>query len=150
VLSKRLKELRLKSKKTQKEIAIYLDITREAYTQYETGARNPDYETLKKLADYFGVTVDYLLGRDEQSAKMQNEKEYNVTLTEKDIKEVKKKAEAIKDGLMASISLAFDGNPEEDEETLAKVMQALEEGMMLAKKEAKEKFTPKKYRKNQQ
>ena len=77
------------------------------------------------------------------------EEKYEAFLTEKDIREIKKKAEEIKKGLMASVALAFDGSPE-DEETLAKVMEALEEGMMLAKKEAKEKYTPKKYRKPKQ
>ena len=146
-MHKTLKELRLKAGKTQRNVAEYLNVTREAYTQYETGVRRPDYVTLKKLADFFGVSVDYLLGRETPSIVAEPLPEYNASLTEKDLREIKKKAEAIKNGLMASVALAFDGDPEADEETYAKVMQALEEGMKLAKKEAKEKYTPKKYRK---
>ncbi|MEW6065605.1 MAG: S24 family peptidase [Bacillota bacterium] len=50
---------------TQDELSSKLNISRGTYAHYEIGKRNPDYETLKRLADYFGVTVDYLLGRDE-------------------------------------------------------------------------------------
>ena len=48
--------------------------------------------------------------------------------------------------MMASVGLAFDGQIE-DEETLGKVMAVIEESMLLAKREAKQKYTPKKYRK---
>lgn len=44
----------------QQTIADYLGITRQAYSNYENGNRNPDNETLLKLADYFGVSVDTL------------------------------------------------------------------------------------------
>ncbi|MEZ0482609.1 helix-turn-helix domain-containing protein [Planococcus sp. SSTMD024] len=64
MLSQRLKELRNRKKRTQQDVAKYLGLTRPAYTAYESGNRNPDYETLVKIADYFDVTTDYLLGRD--------------------------------------------------------------------------------------
>ena len=60
----RLKILRKAKKKTQTDIAKYLGITVSAYGNYELGQRQPTPETLQKLADYFGVSVDYLLGRD--------------------------------------------------------------------------------------
>ena len=59
----RLKELRLSSGETQAEIAAIIGITRAAYTNIEIGKREPDYTTLCTLADHFGVSVDYLLGR---------------------------------------------------------------------------------------
>lgn len=61
----RLTSLRKKKNKTQQELADYLGLTRPAYTAYERGNRSPDYDTLQKIADYFGVTTDYLLGRTE-------------------------------------------------------------------------------------
>ncbi len=61
----RLKELRLQSNKKQSEIATYLGITSQAYGNYEGERRQPTPEMLQKLADYFGVSVDYLLGREE-------------------------------------------------------------------------------------
>jgi transcriptional regulator with XRE-family HTH domain len=59
----KLKELRISKKVSQDEVATYLGITQQAYANYERGARNPDPETLSKLADYFSVTTDYILGR---------------------------------------------------------------------------------------
>lgn len=58
----RLKELRLLDKKTQKELAAFLGIDRTTYTKYETGASEPNLETLNRLSSYFGVSIEYLLG----------------------------------------------------------------------------------------
>lgn len=59
----RLRNLRNEKDLTQQDLADFLGITRPAYTAYESGRRQPDNETLSKLADFFGVSVDYLLGR---------------------------------------------------------------------------------------
>lgn len=59
----RLKELRVTKGVSQGDVAKYLGITQQAYANYERGARKPDPETITKLADYFEVTADYLLGR---------------------------------------------------------------------------------------
>lgn len=61
----KLKELRKQMGKTQADIARYLGISYQAYAHYEAGRRDPDPHSLNKLADYFGVSVDYLLGRKE-------------------------------------------------------------------------------------
>lgn len=66
MLAKRLSNLRNEFKKTQQQMADFLGITRPAYTAYERGTRQPDYETLKKLADFFDVSTDYLLGRTDE------------------------------------------------------------------------------------
>jgi transcriptional regulator with XRE-family HTH domain len=63
MFSVRLAYLRKKKNVTQQKVADYLGITRPAYTAYEQGKRQPDYETLTKIADFFDVTVDYLIGR---------------------------------------------------------------------------------------
>ena len=59
----RLKELRLQRKATQWDIANVLGVTDRAFRFYETGGREPTIAGLIALADYFGVTVDYLIGR---------------------------------------------------------------------------------------
>lgn len=59
----RLVELRKSKKLTQQELADKLNISRATYAQYEIGRRKPDYETLEKLADFYKVSIDYLLGR---------------------------------------------------------------------------------------
>lgn len=58
-----LKKLRLERKINQNEIAQYLGVSYQCYAHYETGRRQPDPETLIKLANYFNVSTDYLLGR---------------------------------------------------------------------------------------
>jgi len=63
LLAERLVKLRRKYNYTQQRLADFLGITRPAYTAYERGTRQPDYETLLKLADYYDVSIDYLLGR---------------------------------------------------------------------------------------
>ena len=60
----RLKELRKQNKKTQQEIAEYLNLTQVSYGRYELNLAEPTIETLTKLADYYSVSVDYLIGRD--------------------------------------------------------------------------------------
>ena len=58
---KRLKLLR--GEKTQEKVADDLGLSRRAYSSYETGDREPPKDVLIKLADYFDVSVDYLLER---------------------------------------------------------------------------------------
>lgn len=67
MFAENIRILRTKKEKSQQDIADYLQITRQAYSYYENGKRQPDYETLLKLAEYFGVTVDYLLRGDSDS-----------------------------------------------------------------------------------
>ena len=59
-----LREIRKKHNLTLKELADYLNVSESAISQYENNKREPDYNTLCKLADFFQVTIDYLLGRD--------------------------------------------------------------------------------------
>lgn len=63
---KKLIELRKEKKLTQSDLAVVLGISRQAYSNYEAGKRQPDNETMLKLAEYFNVSVDYLLGRDDK------------------------------------------------------------------------------------
>lgn len=60
----RLKKLRKENKITMRELGGVLGLSETAIYYYETGKREPDQATLKKLADYFNVSVDYLLGRE--------------------------------------------------------------------------------------
>ncbi len=62
----RLKILRKNKGLTQAQVADAVELGRQAYAYYEKGERAPSPETLCKLADFFGVTVDELLGRTPQ------------------------------------------------------------------------------------
>ena len=57
----RLKELRLKKGVTQNEVAIAIGCAKSTYPKYEREEHEPDITTLCRLADYFEVTVDYLI-----------------------------------------------------------------------------------------
>lgn len=59
----RLKELREKRKISQLKLAMDLQLNQNAISRYETGVREADYSTLIKIADYFDVSLDYLLER---------------------------------------------------------------------------------------
>ncbi|OSX53637.1 helix-turn-helix domain-containing protein [Anoxybacillus ayderensis] len=63
MLGDRLKRLRLEKKLTQEELGKKINVTKVSISGYENGNRTPDTETLQKLADFFNVTTDYLLGR---------------------------------------------------------------------------------------
>jgi len=67
MIGERLTQLRKQNKMTQEQIAKRLGIHRGTYSNYEANKRDPDYEMLKKIADLFGVTTDYLLGRVDSS-----------------------------------------------------------------------------------
>lgn len=60
----KLRALRKEKKLTQGEMADILEVARTTYANYEQGTREPDNKILNKLADYFQVSSDYLLGRD--------------------------------------------------------------------------------------
>ena len=62
-LGERLKELRTENKLTQKEVASALGINSVTYLHYEKSQREPPLALLVEMAEYFGVTTDYLLGR---------------------------------------------------------------------------------------
>ncbi|KUO75138.1 MAG: transcriptional regulator [Desulfosporosinus sp. BRH_c37] len=65
MLGKRLLYLRNLRKLTQEELAKIFCMSRSTYAQYEVDRRKPDYDTLHRIADYFNVSTDFLLGRTE-------------------------------------------------------------------------------------
>lgn len=60
-----LRELRKQKKLSQSALAEIVGMSQATVASWENGTRKPDVETVSYLADYFGVTVDYLMGRDE-------------------------------------------------------------------------------------
>lgn len=85
----KLKFLREKNNLSREDLAIALNITYSALSKYETNNRFPDKDTLLKIAKYFDVSIDYLLGRsDIQNSKTENIKKTPETL-DKDLPENK-------------------------------------------------------------
>lgn len=133
MIGEKLVQLRKEKKRTQQEVADYLGVTRPAYTAYEKDSRNPDYETLKKIATYFNVTTDYLLGNSDIKnpeeityAGIKNEEYAALTPYQKEVM----------DFFMNSESLSFHDKPEN-------LLDALEEFEifyeMLKKREERKK-----------
>lgn len=71
---KKLKELRSKKDISQAELARSLGMSQQAIAKWETEKATPDPEMLIKIADFFGVTTDYLLGRDETNQESNTQK----------------------------------------------------------------------------
>lgn len=67
-LADRLKELRKQNKVTQKQLASNIDISERNYQDYEYAKVIPTANVIISLADYFGVSADYLLGRTDNPA----------------------------------------------------------------------------------
>lgn len=59
----RLKKLRKQNKISQVKLALDLNMSQNSVSRYENMERQADYNTLISIADYFGVSLDYLLGR---------------------------------------------------------------------------------------
>jgi|SRR5690554_1283987 len=131
-----LKNLRNRKGLSQRELADRLKINRSTYARYETSSTQPDYETLKKLAQFHDVTVDYILG-------MSNEKQPQ--LTEKDERDIAKRIAALREDLANAEGLSFHGEPMSEE-----AIESLLEAMEYAERQAtrvNKKYIPKKNRK---
>lgn len=63
LFGERLRRLRENKELTQENVSSSLHITRAVLSNYERGLREPDFQTLLNISDFFGVTVDYLLGK---------------------------------------------------------------------------------------
>lgn len=108
-------------------------------TIYKWKAQSPKGEYLDKVADYFDVSVDYLLGRTNTPQ-----------FTRKDERDVQKILTDMTEGLSNDSSLAYmkNGGEEIDEEDAELLRASLENVIRQSKLIAKQKFTPKKYRKD--
>lgn len=131
-------QLLQKYKITAYKVAKEAGVTQTALSNWKTGKSTPTTKTLQKLADYFGVTIDYLM-----TGKEEEEKEPQLKPKDKkDIEEILASTEELlkQDGLM------FDGDPASPE-AVESILSAMQIGMEMAKKKNKAKYTPKKYRK---
>ncbi len=66
IFNQRLVQLREENNLTQKKLAEIIHMNNRTINHYETGIREPDFDTLIMLADFFDVSTDYLLGRTEK------------------------------------------------------------------------------------
>ena len=95
-------------------------------------------DRLEKISNFLGVTSTYLMTGEENSEK---------SLTPKDEKDIEKILEQTREQLMNQEGLMFDGDPASPE-AIESILSAMQIGMEMAKKRNKEKYTPKKYKKD--
>lgn len=74
MFSDKLRELRFQNKMTQRDLADILDVTQAAVSKYESNNMIPPQDILLKIADYFNVSTDYLLGREDNKAFSEQER----------------------------------------------------------------------------
>lgn len=67
-MKNRIRELRKQKGITMKQLGLLFGFGEATISQYETGKRQPNYETLQKLSKFFGVSVGYLIGAEEKEA----------------------------------------------------------------------------------
>lgn len=72
MLAERLKTLRQKANLTQEEIAKKIGVSRPAYSYWEKGVKTPTPDKLTKIAKFYGVTTDYLLGNESEDDEFAN------------------------------------------------------------------------------
>lgn len=90
-------ELREKRQLTQKEIAHFIGVPKNTYSNWELGLARPKFEDLLSLADFFGVTTDFLLGHESRSM---------ITITREDYQQLVK-AKGVIDRLLAKAHSQF-------------------------------------------
>ncbi|AOK88565.1 helix-turn-helix domain-containing protein [Paenibacillus polymyxa] len=111
----RIREIRKSKKKSGVQVAEFLGITPQFLYNIEKGSRTLNTEVASKLAEYFDVTVDYLLGRTEA-----DDLQYPEWATSKDIRDFKTILEE-------DVPVMFDGVliSEDDKEKIKRVMEAM-------------------------
>ncbi|MFE5321309.1 helix-turn-helix domain-containing protein [Paenibacillus sp. NPDC056579] len=108
----RIAKLRNDQRLTQEDLAGKVGITRSALSHYENNRREPDYETIQKFADFFQVTIDFLMGRSDDSSHP----------IDNDVQEFISHLELSDEALMERFVLTIDGReltPEESRRFIA-------------------------------
>lgn len=101
----RLKELRLNKKISQEQLATYLGMKRENISNYERGiVTNVTSETLDKLANYFNVSTDYILGRSDNPTTI----DLNSTPSKPKVKILARKMDGLDDSQLDAIDGLID------------------------------------------
>lgn len=133
----RLKELRKSKNLTQEQLANIFYLNKSSISRYENNTQLPENDLLQSIADFFQISVDYLLGRDDSK---------EVLLNDKDKKDIEKALNKTMSMLEAQEGLMLSGNPVDDEDWEL-LKSSIQRGLEYAKLKNKEKYTPKKYKK---
>lgn len=142
--SKRLKNLRKDKRLTQKQLGELLFIDDTSISKYENEKAMPENELLQRIADFFEVSVDYLLGRiDDQSPPTRESKP---ELTKKEQLDIEKEALQMIKNIDSADVIEFCGTPADDDDKEF-LRMAYERFLSDVRVYNKMKYTPKKYKK---
>ncbi len=119
----------------QKEVADKIGVIPTTFNSWCTGQSMPRMGKVQALADFFGI---------KKSDLIEEKKDYS-ELNQKDKKEIDDYINDMREELLQSQTLLFDGQPA-DEEDIEAILNAMRIGAELVKKKNKEKYTPKKYK----
>ena len=141
VFSKRLRYYLSKNNMTQVELAKRLGVGTTSVYNWCNGIKTPRMDKVDAMCDLFGCNRSDLIS--------DGETEKETPLTSRDERDIEKILENTKEQLLSQEGLMFDGDPA-SQDAIDSILAAMQIGMEMAKKKNKEKYTPKKYRKEQQ
>ena len=125
------------------QVAKATGISTASFTGWKQGKWNFKNDKLQKIANYFGVPLTYLL----TGSMDEPDTEKTPDLTPRDEKDIEKILDQTREQLLSQEGLMFDGDPASPE-AIDSILSAMQIGMEMAKKKNKEKYTPKKYKKD--
>ncbi|SDO86722.1 helix-turn-helix domain-containing protein [Clostridium gasigenes] len=151
-----LKQLRKTKGLTQQQLADKFYLNKSSVSRYENNTQLPENELLQKIADFFNVSIDYLLGRNENSTNFFNgstdltipmtEVEWQPVITHKDKLDITKESEQMIVNIDKAETVEFCGTPADDEDKEF-LRMAYERFLTDVRIYNKQKYTPKKYKK---
>ena len=143
--STRLQELMHIKNINQVDLCQRTGIPKSSMSMYLSGERSPRQNRLSQNAEKFNISEAWLMGYDvpmERTDSLSDE-----TLSQKDKRDILDIISSTKAELLSQEGLMFDGDPASPE-AIESILNAMEIGMEMAKKKNKEKYTPKKYKKD--
>lgn len=132
-------EVRDKLNYKDSDVSKGANITKSTFSDWKAGRYTPKQDKMQRIAEFLGVTTEYLMTGNEPTKQ-------SPALTKKDQKEISAILSNTEQ-LLRQDGLMFDGNPASQEE-INSIISAMKVGMELAKQKNKEKYTPKKYKKD--
>jgi transcriptional regulator with XRE-family HTH domain len=107
ILGKRIRELRQNARLSQTQFANVLHVRNSTLSQYESGHRSPNDQIKRRIADYFNVSLDYLLGRSSEKNPVSSQKTNGIFAIEMDIRRRNLNRQELED-LRQALSIADD------------------------------------------
>ncbi|GKH49621.1 transcriptional regulator [Eubacteriales bacterium] len=146
-IGRRIKIRRQELNMTQGDVAANVGIAISTVGRYEAGQiESIKLPVIEAIARAIRVNPDWLIGKSSTKNKVPDQKEKAPALTKKDERDIAKDMERLRQSLETGDGLMFDGDPLSDE-AKESILAAMKMGLEIAKVKNKEKYTPKKYRK---